>query len=841
MGEYIAHGLAAHGLLGARLFDGNPRGNALVSDFQFYNLAGVFQHGGIGVGGGTVIGRCCFFFDGIAGQRQGLGGCQPISVTHDGVHQISVALVVNLKDSPSQRRPGGQAVGGVIISGFLDDLDLSAHSGVRPCDGGAAAVLDVEGLGLGVQNVPIRTFQFTRGIFSVRQLFVDEHIALVIAFIHTQGVALGVGDQKLHAIDALPGEAVHLVDDGTPGLAVGDLQGGGLAVLYLDAVGGIVQGVALPGLPFHDFKPALLRLGKLNDAVAIGGEGANDLPVQPAYFKLYALDPRPGFLILFDDGEAADFGVIYSDGLGVAGVHFHRLRPGALVHHIAGQRRYLGNYQCAHHAVNPDFPGGAGLIQALAGQVAVVIIQIGTVRIGDLELHPGQGFAGELIQFFDHDGPLHFVVEAEVLHLPGLNLDGFGRGVQHSPLHRLDLLGGDGGTGLQPLQDDAARLVRHELAVAVSNDGPGAVGDKEGHAFDGGGSALNVFFDHQRRAGGVVEGQGLRVVGVHNHRLRPGGLVDGVAGDAGRFRHHQRAHHTIYRDFSLAVRIVDAIAGQHPIFIRHKFPGGGGDFKGGPLQGLPGEAVLFQHDQLPGGLVAELQCHRLARLDLDSLGSIVQNIIGPLPGFLCDHRHAGGETVHPYGPRAVRHKFAVGVADHAARAVRQQKFHIGQGLARHSILLYDQQGGHGLVAEFQRHRLARFYLHGLRGIVQDIARFCPGFLHDQRLAGVDIVNQNGPGAVAHIFSVGIAQQGAVRFCHQKLHIGQRLMGDAVDLLDQDGALGTVAKMQLHHILLLAGDVGSLRRGVDHVAAVAGKFFHHVGARLEPGDGEGAIF
>ena len=67
------------------------------------------------------------------------------------------------------------------------------------------------------------------------------------------------------------------------------------------------------------------------------------------------------------------------------------------------------------------------------------------------------------------------------------------------------------------------------------------------------------------------------------------------------------------------------------------------------------------------------------------------------------------------------------------------------------------------------------------------------------------------------------------------------MGDAVDLLDQDGALGTVAKMQLHHILLLAGDVGSLRRGVDHVAAVAGKFFHHVGARLEPGDGEGAIF
>ena len=109
------------------------------------------------------------------------------------------------------------------------------------------------------------------------------------------------------------------------------------------------------------------------------------------------------------------------------------------------------------------------------------------------------------IQFFDHDGPLHFVVEAEVLHLPGLNLDGFGCGVQHRPFHRLDLLGGDGGTGLQPLQDDAARLIGDELTVGISDDRAAGIGDQEGHALDGGGGALNVFFDHQRRAGGVVE------------------------------------------------------------------------------------------------------------------------------------------------------------------------------------------------------------------------------------------------------------------------------------------------------------------------------------------------
>ena len=208
---------------------------------------------------------------------------------------------------------------------------------------------------------------------------------------------------------------------------------------------------------------------------------------------------------------------------------------------------------------------------------------------------------------------------------------------------------------------------------------------------------------------------------MDNNGLRPGGLVNGVAGDAGRFRYYQRTHHSIDRDFSLSVRMIDAVGGQHPVFVRHKFPGGRRDFERGSLQGLPGEAVLFQHDQLPGGLVAELQRYRLTRLDFGGLRGIVQHIIGPLAGFLCDHRHAGGEAVHPDGSRAVRHKFTVGAADHAARAVRQHKFHIGQGLARHGVLLYDQQGGHGLVAELQCHSLARFDFDSLRGIVQHIA------------------------------------------------------------------------------------------------------------------------
>lgn len=65
------------------------------------------------------------------------------------------------------------------------------------------------------------------------------------------------------------------------------------------------------------------------------------------------------------------------------------------------------------------------------------------------------------------------------------------------------------------------------------------------------------------------------------------------------------------------------------------------------------------------------------------------------------------------------------------------------------------------------------------------------------------------------------------------------MGTRVDLLHQEGALGTVAEVELHHVLLLAGDIGRLGRGVHDMIAVAGQLFHGVSARLQAVDGEAA--
>ena len=59
------------------------------------------------------------------------------------------------------------------------------------------------------------------------------------------------------------------------------------------------------------------------------------------------------------------------------------------------------------------------------------------------------------------------------------------------------------------------------------------------------------------------------------------------------------------------------------------------------------------------------------------------------------------------------------------------------------------------------------------------------------------------------------------------------------LPDQQTALGGVAEVELHHILLFAADVGGLRGGVDDMVAVAGKLLHDIGAFFQPSDGEAA--
>lgn len=155
---------------------------------------------------------------------------------------------------------------------------------------------------------------------------VDINIPLVVALVGADGVALCVGQQELYPENALAGHTVDLVNEGAASLPVGDLQDGGAAVLHLDLVGRIVQLVALGGFQFHHLIPALFSLWQTDNAVGVGGVGADNFPVQLAYLKLDALDTLSGFLVLLDDGKAPGLGIVDRDPIMVNFTSFSALR-----------------------------------------------------------------------------------------------------------------------------------------------------------------------------------------------------------------------------------------------------------------------------------------------------------------------------------------------------------------------------------------------------------------------------------------------------------------------------------------------------------------------------------
>ena len=132
----------------------------------------------------------------------------------------------------------------------------------------------------------------------------------------------------------------------------------------------------------------------------------------------------------------------------------------------------------------------------------------------------------------------------------------------------------------------------------------------------------------------------------------------------------------------------------------------------------------------------------------------------------------------------------------------------------------DDKISQGLIAELHCDGLAFLDLDGLGRIVQQIARLGSGFLDDQRGPRFYPFHQESAGAVCHELAVGVAHHRAVRFCHQELHIGERRVICRRYLLDQNSSLGGVGEVEGHDVLILAGNIEGLGRGVDHMAAVA---------------------
>ncbi len=344
----------------------------------------------------------------------------------------------------------------------------------------------------------------------------------------------------------------------------------------------------------------------------------------------------------------------------------------------------------------------------------VVIVHIAAIGIGKLELRPGDECAGNLVLLLDdqRSGPL--VPERELLHMARLNLDVLGGAIKDKPLHGLDLTGDDHGAGFNAMQDDLAGFVGIIEAVIRADSGPGSVYHPEGHA----GKrlilgALHKLPNNQRRGGGIVEIDRLRVVGIDNHGLRPGVGVDAVAGDRLQLRYNDSPGDAGEDDLSVAVRVVDAIRGNLPILVVHYLPVGVLNLEFHALQGRIVQGTQLIDNQIAEGLVEHFQGIRLMVLDFHGVGRIIQQVAGP--GLDLSHDIAARLQVRQ-GEKAplVCPVLAVGIAYHGAVCPGDLENDIRQGFLRGGVHLLEQKPAQGHIGEGQNLRVRLADNNGLR-------------------------------------------------------------------------------------------------------------------------------
>ena len=161
-------------------------------------------------------------------------------------------------------------------------------------------------------------------------------------------------------------------------------------------------------------------------------------------------------------------------------------------------------------------------------------------------------------------------------------------------------------------------------------------------------------------------------------------------------------------DLACGVRIVDALAGQGAAPVIHIAAIRVFDLELDALQGDglgPVPAPLFDH-QITQGLIPKFQSDGLARLDLDGLGDIIQQVSRFGSGFLHHQRGAGGDIFHQEGAGGIRHELAIGVAHHGSVRGGHEELHPRKRelliIIRH---LLDQDGPLGTVAEIYLNNL----------------------------------------------------------------------------------------------------------------------------------------
>ena len=622
---------------------------------------------------------------------------------------------------------------------------------------------------------------------------------------------------------------------------VGDLQRGGLAIPDLDPVGRIIQTVALGGLQLRHGVPAVFRFGEIDHAVFIGGEGADDLAIHFPDLELDAGDALSVFFVLFNDGKPARADIIKTKGL-----HLTRFDEN-------GFRRTI-QHKAIHGLDLPRRNGGAGF-QIMDNDAAILIsdeLSVASAHnsaaaVGDKEGHALQRRCSALDILFNHKGGAGRVGEVQRLGVIGVDyhrlgaaglVDGVtgngGRFSHHQrPHHAMD---GDFAVLIGEVQAVAA-----DLSVFSGYKLAGGGRHLEGHTLQGLPGEGVPLVDHQGSGLGVFHDDSLRIAvfaddhvcgrTIHHIPCRGLDLIDDISaggqiGDS---------------DLALTVGGKDAVLRQgrgadhavHP----HLTASGSGHPELRAGKGLTGGAVPLLDDELTLGLVLEGQADRAALLDLNGLGLGINDIAVRSLRFRHNDALAGFQAGDADLAVLIRPEDAVAVPDQRAVRVGDLEFRVGEGHAGvYGTDLADQQDAvRGVVKADGDNTLltAVRQIDRFRGVDDAVPIGRVNLLHDIG-AGGQPRPDGGSVLACDLLPDGRAAGagGAAQKPQLEGAAGERLMGHAVILLDNDGVQRSILEGQ--GLVLTAVEDDLLGGGFLHLETGSGFHFRHgVRAGIEP--------
>ena len=468
--------------------------------------------------------------DGIAGEGELFGHGQPPAVRADGVYHVP-SLVRDLKHGPLQQRPGGQAGGGVVVGGPLDNLDLAGDGGILPFDFSHFPRLDIDGFQFGVREIAL-VLQLPEIVAAALGQAVNVDMAPLVAYILPDGGMPGVIQQEMDAGNTASVRRRNLANEYPGEGRIGHGLAGGFSILHCEIDGGVIQLEAFGTLGFHGVVIAALQ-GQIHPSAPPGGHGVHQGVIAGAAdFKGDA--GKPLCLVRRTDLyelHAAHSVVVKTKGLRVVGVDGDGLALAVRVNGVPLHTLQFSRNDGAGDPGQGDFTRGVGVVEAVAGQGAPSSVHILAVGVFDLELDALQGdrLGAVPSPLLNHQIPQGLIAELHSDGLALLDLDGLGCIVQQVAVLGPGLPDDQCGAGVDTGNQERACAVRHEFAVAVAHHGPVRSGHEKLYITQGAVVGAGHLLDQNAPLGRVGEIEGHNVLILAGDIEGLGGAVNDMA------------------------------------------------------------------------------------------------------------------------------------------------------------------------------------------------------------------------------------------------------------------------------------------------------------------------